>query len=82
VVLDPEEDALGGLLCDPPAGHAVAEIIKRDDAFIAAHTSYNTAPGPHGYFAPFRQWPPAESQVMGFVRGRAVDLLSRRTYPA
>lgn len=62
-------DAFGQMLLDHLEGRRSAEIIERDDGFIAVGTF-----GPTAYFAPFARWPAHQRRAMRFVRGRVLDV--------
>jgi SAM-dependent methyltransferase len=62
-------DAFGEMLLRGLAGEDVAEIVERDDGFIAVGTA-----GPRPYFAPRRAWPPVERRAWRYVRGRVLDV--------
>jgi SAM-dependent methyltransferase len=62
-------DAFGEMLLRGLAGDDVAEIIERDDGYIAVGSA-----GPRLYFAPPQAWPRVERQAMRFVRGRVLDV--------
>jgi SAM-dependent methyltransferase len=62
-------DAYGPMLLASLEGQPVAEIVERDDGFIAA--------SPFGtglYMAPFRRWPPHHRAGMRYARGRVLDI--------
>jgi SAM-dependent methyltransferase len=46
----------------------VAEIVEREDGFIAA------SPWPPRYFSGYRQWSERERQAVALVRGRVLDV--------
>jgi SAM-dependent methyltransferase len=50
-------------------GQPVAEIVERDDGFIAG-SRFGTAL----YLAPFRRWPPHHRAGMRYARGRVLDV--------
>jgi len=62
-------DAFGEMLLRGLAGEDVAEIVERDDGFIAVGSA-----GTRLYFAPRRAWPPVERRAMRYVRGRVLDI--------
>ena len=67
--LSKRSDAYGALLLASLKGQPVAEIVERDDGFIAA-SRFGTAL----YFAPFRRWPPHHRAGMRYARGRVLDI--------
>ena len=64
-----DADAFGEMLLHGLAGEDVAEIVERDDGFIAVGIF-----GPRGYFAPRRAWPGVERRAMRYVRGHVLDV--------
>ena len=62
-------DAYGELMLAALEGADPAEIVERDDGFIAAGKF-----GTGLYFAPFRRWPAHQRRAMRFVRGRVLDV--------
>jgi len=62
-------DAFGEMLLHGLAGEEVAEIVERDDGFIAVGSA-----GPKLYFAPRPAWPPVERRALRHVRGRVLDV--------
>jgi SAM-dependent methyltransferase len=66
-VLSDREDAFGQILLDVLAGGSAAEIVERDDGFIA------TTRTPF-YFEPFRRWKAHHRRAMRLVRGRVLDV--------
>ena len=58
----PSVDAFGQMLLDGTD----AEIVERDDGFIAASML--------NYFAPVRRWATVERRALRFVRGRVLDV--------
>lgn len=50
-------------------GHAVLEIIERDDGYIDAART-----GPPRYFSDYAAWSKRERQAMRMVRGRVLDI--------
>jgi SAM-dependent methyltransferase len=62
-------DAYGELMLAALEGADPAEIVERDDGFIAAGKF-----GTGLYFAPFRRWPAHQRRAMRFVRGRVLDI--------
>ena len=67
-MLTDQQDAFGHVMNDYLHGVDAREIIERDDGL------FNISPGPALYFAPFDVWPAIEQRVMGFVRGRVLDV--------
>ena len=65
--LPPEEDAYGQLLLAALERRASEEVMERDDGLV-----YDGDPS--AYFAPYREWPAAERQAAGEVRGRVLDV--------
>jgi SAM-dependent methyltransferase len=66
--VEEHQDAYGQLVLAYLEGQSrVREIVERDDGFIEA------TDGPASYFAPVRQWAPAERQGLRFIRGRVLD---------
>jgi SAM-dependent methyltransferase len=63
------QDAFGEMLLRGLSGEDVAEIVERDDGFIAVSSF-----GAKGYFAQRRAWPGVERRGMRYVRGRALDI--------
>lgn len=66
--VDASEDAYGLLVEEWYAGERSAEIVERDDGFIAAGR------GPGTYFDPIRRWPAAERKALRWARGRVLDV--------
>ena len=62
------EDAYGRLLLDHLEGKPAAEIVERDDGFIAANR------GPVSYFEPYRRWPSHQRRALRLARGRVLDV--------
>lgn len=68
-MLTEEQDAYGRLLEAYHLGEErVREIVERDDGYIEATC------GPGAYFQPFEEWPRHQSQAMGYVRRRVLDV--------
>lgn len=63
------DDGYGQMLIAALEGVDVAEIVERDDRFIAASRF-----GSRLYLAPFRRWPAHHRQAMRYVRGRVLDV--------
>jgi SAM-dependent methyltransferase len=61
-------DAFGREILAHHQGHAVREIIERDDGLI------ELSGGPAAYFAPFRRWYTGERWAMRYARGRVLDV--------
>ena len=62
------EAAYGRLLLDHLEGLPAAEIVERDDGFIAANR------GPEKYFEPYRRWPSHQRCALRLARGRVLDV--------
>ncbi len=62
------EDAYGRLLLDHLEGRPAAEIVERDDGFIAANR------GPLNYFEPYRRRPSHQRRALRLARGRILDV--------
>ena len=58
------EAAYGRLLLDHLEGLPAAEIVERDDGFIAANR------GPEKYFEPYRRWPSHQRRALPLARSR------------
>jgi SAM-dependent methyltransferase len=62
-------DAYGAMLLASLEGQPVAEIVERDDGFIAT-SRFGTAL----YLAPFRRWPAHHRAGLRYARGRVLDV--------
>ena len=62
-------DAYGQLLLEAFEGGDVAEIVERDDGYIAVGKL-----GAALYLAPFRRWPAHHRRAMRLARGRVLDV--------
>ncbi|MBC8505803.1 MAG: class I SAM-dependent methyltransferase [Anaerolineales bacterium] len=62
------EDAHGQELFNYYINNEGAEIIERDDGFIAASTNVSA------YFAPYNQWPVHQQEAMKLAHGRVLDI--------
>ncbi len=62
------EDAYGQELFNYYINNEGAEIVERDDGFIAVSTNLSA------YFAPYDQWPVHQQEAMNFAHGRVLDI--------
>jgi SAM-dependent methyltransferase len=62
-------DAFGEMLLRGLDGEDIAEIVERDDGYIAVGSA-----GPRLYFAGRQAWPRVERRAMRFIRGRVLDV--------
>jgi len=62
------EDAYGQELFNYYINNEGAEIVERDDGFIAVSTNLSA------YFAPYDQWPIHQQEAMKFAHGRVLDI--------
>jgi SAM-dependent methyltransferase len=67
--MKPEDDAYGQMLLSEFVDGDAAEIVEREDGFIAA-----SKVAPANYLARFERWPAQERRAMRFVRGRVLDV--------
>lgn len=68
-MLSRAQDAYGHMLLAHLEGRPAAEIVERDDGFIAlSHGS------PLLYFADFEEWPPFQRRLLRACRGRVLDV--------
>jgi SAM-dependent methyltransferase len=67
--MNPSEDAYGQMLLDQFLNHKkTSEIIVRDDGQL----DFGSEDGL--YFTVYDEWPPAEKEAVGLVRGRVLDV--------
>ncbi len=67
-MLNRKQDAFGRALLDSQQGGRPRLAFERDDGYI------DCSGGTDGYFAPYREWDPAEKRALRYVRGRVLDV--------
>lgn len=67
-MLTTRQDAYGRIIWDHLHGEPTAEIVERDDGWIAV------SGGAASYLAEFKDWPKHQRAAMRFVHGRVLDV--------